>query len=227
MLIKRILIPIVFLFASLVSTVQASSPMTLGVVLYDEFELLDVAGPLQMFGNVPKDKLRVVMLAEREGAVQSTQGISLLATHSLENAPKLDLMLVPGGVGARQEINNQNLLTWIEKHAATTDIVMSVCTGAAFLAKTGVLDNRRATSNKLEFKWVQDLSDQVDWVYQARWVDDGKVVTSSGVSAGMDMSLAVIERVFGADVSEYIALISEYSWSRDPTVDPFAVTAFT
>jgi transcriptional regulator GlxA family with amidase domain len=131
-------------------------------------------------------------------------------------------MLVPGGIGTRCEVNNGSMLEWLRRRAAEAEIVTSVCTGAALLARAGLLDGRRATSNKLAFKWVTEQGPAVKWIKQARWVVDGKFATSSGVSAGIDMTLAVIARIVGAEAAERIAIRMEYDWHRDPSWDPFA-----
>ena len=98
---------------------------------------------------------------------------------------------------------------------------MSVCTGSAILAKAGVLDGRKATSNKQFFEFARIQSDKVTWVEEARWVEDGPVATSSGVSAGTDMALGIIARLYGAERAQQIANLTEYEWQTDPTRDPF------
>jgi transcriptional regulator GlxA family with amidase domain len=132
------------------------------------------------------------------------------------------LILVPGGIGTRREIKNAPLLEWLRQRAAEAEIVTSVCTGAALLAHAGLLDGRRATTNKLAFKWVTEQGPAVDWVKQARWVEDGKFATSSGVAAGIDMTLALIARLSSAERAELIATRMEYEWHREPSWDPFA-----
>lgn len=194
---------------------------TLGVVLFPEFELLDVFGPTEMFGNL-HGVVTVTMVAQHSGPVASAQGPSVLAAHGFEACPHLDWILVPGGFGTRTEVDNPVLLDWLARRARVAEIVMTVCTGTALLARTGVLDGRRATTNKMAFGWVAEQGPRVDWVKQARWVEDGKFATSSGVSAGMDMALAVIARVFGTELSERLAIATEYEWHRDASWDPFA-----
>ncbi|MCH7958753.1 MAG: DJ-1/PfpI family protein [Candidatus Hydrogenedentes bacterium] len=198
-----------------------SKKKTLGVVLYPGFELLDVYGPVEMFGNLP-ELIDVIMVAERAGAVRSAQGPQVVAEVDFDSSPSLDLILVPGGIGSREEVNNEVLLTWLTERAADAEIVASVCTGSAILAKAGLLDGRRATSNKQAFKWVVKQGPKVQWVKQARWVDDGDRVTSSGVTAGMDMTLAIIERLFGTKTAEALAKGTEYEWHRDASWDPFS-----
>jgi putative intracellular protease/amidase len=110
-----------------------------------------------------------------------------MADYSLADCPRIDVMLVPGGIGTRREVQTALLLDWLRQRAAQAEIVSSVCTGAALLARAGLLDGRRATSNKLSFKWVTEQGPAVEWILrQARWVEDGKFATSSGVSAGID-----------------------------------------
>ena len=194
---------------------------TLGVVLYPGFELLDVYGPVEMFGNLGK-RMKVVMVAEEAGEVASTQGPKVVADYSFEDAPPLDLLLVPGGFGTLRELQNETFLSWLRERSAQAEIVTSVCSGSALLAKACLLDGRRATSNKQYFGLAEQQGPDVEWVKEARWVDDGDRVTSSGVSAGIDMALAVISRLYGEAVAENLANQTEYQWHRDADVDPFA-----
>ncbi len=200
---------------------EKKGPRTLGIVLYPRFELLDVYGPAEMFGNLI-GKVRIVMVAEKAGPVASTQGPKVQADYSFEDCPPLDLIMVPGGFGTMSELKNEALLSWLKTRAEQAEIVMSVCSGSALLAKAGLLDGRRATSNKRYFKFAQDQGPNVEWIYRARWVDDGNRVTSSGVSAGIDMALHVIERLYGTKIAEDMADATEYQWHRDADNDPFA-----
>jgi transcriptional regulator GlxA family with amidase domain len=196
---------------------------TFGVVLFEGFELLDVFGPAEAFGMLAYGgKWRVLTVAQQAGAVASAQGPKAIADFSFEDCPHIDIMVIPGGVGTRREITNQPLLGAIIDRAGQAEIVTSVCTGASLLAKSGLLDGRRATTNKFSFKWVTEQGPRVNWVKQARWVDDGKFSTSSGVSAGIDMTLSIIARVAGNETAETIAIRMEYEWHRDAAWDPFA-----
>jgi transcriptional regulator GlxA family with amidase domain len=194
---------------------------TLGAVLYDQFELLDLYGPLEMFGSLGPE-LRIVTVAEKKGPVASTPGVETVARHAFSDCPPLDLILLPGGIGTLPQLGNAALLGFLRERAARAEITMSVCSGSALLAKAGLLDGRRATSNKMFFQVARSQSDEVDWVTQARWVEDGPFATSSGVSAGTDMALAVIARLYGRERAEKIAIQTEYSWHRDADRDPFA-----
>jgi transcriptional regulator GlxA family with amidase domain len=193
----------------------------LGVVLFPVFELLDVFGPLEMFGALP-EQVEITVIAARPGPVGSFQGPEVVATHGFTDCPPLDLLLVPGGFGTREQIANAALLDFVRAQAARAEVTMSVCSGSALLAAAGVLDGRRATSNKMFFRELVASGPRVQWVAEARWVEDGPFFTSSGVSAGIDMALAVIAKLFGAKTSEDIALATEYEWHRDAAWDPFA-----
>ena len=194
---------------------------TLGIVLYPRFELLDVYGPAEMFGNLGT-RLKIVMVAEKAGPVASAQGPQVVADYGFDDCPDLDLLMVPGGFGTLPQLKNEVLLDWLRARAAKAELVMSVCSGSALLAKAGLLDGYRATSNKKWFQTAVGQGPKVDWVKEARWVEDRDRVTSSGVSAGMDMALAVIARLYGTEVAEKIAEGTEYQWHRDATNDPFA-----
>ena len=197
------------------------SKRTIGVVLFEGFELLDVFGPLEMFG-LAADHFEIRLIAERGGVVASRQGPKSVCDDSFQSAPAIDVLLVPGGIGTRREVNNPVLLNWLKERSQQAELVASVCTGSALLAKAGVLDGLRATSNKLAFAWASSQSEKVQWQKQARWVEDGKVFSSSGVSAGIDMALAVIAKLVSQQAAEEAANFAEYSWQRDADWDPFA-----
>jgi transcriptional regulator GlxA family with amidase domain len=200
---------------------ESQKTRTLGIVLYPQFEMLDVCGPAEMFGSV-KPRLKVIMVAEAAGPIASTQGPKLSADYSFDNCPALDLVLVPGGMGTLKQLGNKRLLDWLRERSTKAEIVMSVCSGSALLAKAGLLDGRRATSNKQYFQFAVAQGPNVKWVKEARWVDDGDRITSSGVSAGIDMALHVVARLYGEQVAQKLADGTEYQWHRDPNQDPFA-----
>ncbi|QBF33265.1 DJ-1/PfpI family protein [Thalassococcus sp. S3] len=193
----------------------------LGALIFPGFELLDLFGPLEMFGLLP-DHYRLHLVAETPGAVASAQGPQAVATVGLAERDSFDLLLVPGGRGTRALVKDKGMLDRIARSCAACDHVLSVCTGSAVLAKAGVLDGRRATTNKAAFEQMMTHGPEVDWVREARWVEDGKFFTASGVSAGMDMALAVIAKLDGMEAAEQVAIWAEYEWHRDADWDPFA-----
>jgi len=193
---------------------------TLGAIVFDGFELLDLYGPLEMFGCLAPD-LRIETVSETRGPVRSGPGPETVAQHAFADAPDFDLILQPGGAGVFAALESEAHLDFLRRAAATAELTLSVCNGSALLAKAGVLDGKRATSNKIFFDHAEAQSDAVTWVPEARWVEDGNVITSSGVSAGTDMALAVIERLFGRERAELIAIVTEYEWQQDASKDPF------
>ena len=148
-----------------------------------------------------------------------------MADFDYADAPALDYLLVPGGIGVTPLVSDPATLNWLRAQAKNTSLAMSVCNGASLLAAAGLLDGRAATTNKMAFKASIAPGPKVRWVASARWVDNGNVVTSSGVSAGMDMTVAVIARLYGQPLSDWVAQITEYEPHRDPAWDPFAVKA--
>jgi putative intracellular protease/amidase len=195
--------------------------MKLGTIFYHDFELLDAYGPLEMFGALG-DKIELVTIAQEAGPVSSSAGPKTVADYGFDDAPELDLILIPGGIGTIPELKNETLLNFLQLRCPQSQVTMSVCTGSALLAKAGLLDGLAATSNKMFFELARSQGGEVDWRESARWVDAGQYVTSSGVSAGTDMALAVIERLFGAELAEQVMNYTEYQWHRQADDDPFA-----
>ncbi|MGI9316065.1 MAG: DJ-1/PfpI family protein [bacterium] len=198
--------------------------LNVGVVLFDKFELLDVFGPLEMLGMYP-EKFKLHMLGQHQGTAMSAQGPRVALDRSFDHTAQYQILLVPGGAGTRSEVSNPVLLDWLSSQAEHADYVTSVCTGSALLAAAGLLENRSATTNKNAFNWVAGYGENVNWVKQARWVVDGNYYTSSGVSAGIDMSLDLIENILDRARAEQAAHWAEYRWNRDSVDDPFAALA--
>lgn len=194
---------------------------TLGILVFSGFELLDAFGPLEMWGNL-RNQVKVVTVAREKGEVPSNQGPKAVAQFGFSDCPPLDLLLVPGGFGVKAVIEDQDALEWVRARSAKAEITMSVCNGASILAAAGLLDGRAATTNKAYWDSSIAPGPKVKWVRHARWVDDGNMVTSSGVSAGIDMTLHVVERLFGKAKAERLAAETEYEWHRDPSWDPFS-----
>ena len=169
---------------------------TLAAVLFPDFEMLDLYGPLEMFSFF-RDDFEIRTVALETGAVKASGGPSTMAQDTMEDGRQYDILLVPGGRGTRNVGGATTFLSWLKSQSEGAEYTTSVCTGSLLLAKAGILNGRRATTNKLAFDWVADQTSGVDWQRSARWVRDGSVYTSSGVSAGMDMALAVIEDWIG------------------------------
>lgn len=193
----------------------------IGALVFPGFELLDLFGPMEMFGAL-ESKFELNLVAETVGLVSSHQRLLVHADKSIRESASYDVLFVPGGAGTRREVNNSALLSWITEASVNAEYTLSVCTGSALLAKAGILDGRRATTNKAAFSWVESMGPNVLWQRKARWVEDGALITSSGVSAGMDMALGAISIMHGVDAAEGVAKYCEYCWQKDRTEDPFA-----
>lgn len=192
-----------------------------GALLFPGFELLDLFGPLEMLGLLNND-FDLKLIAETAGPVTSNQQVQAFADSTIKESDTIDVLLIPGGMGTRREVTNPAILDWIRKASESAEYVLSVCTGSLLLAGAGVLDGRRATTNKAAFTEIAAQRPEVKWIAQARWVEDEKFITSSGVSAGMDMTLQAIALMHGKETAELVAGWSEYDWHEDKTWDPFA-----
>ncbi len=197
---------------------------TLAALVFPGFETLDYFGPIEMLGS-PAQGVQIITVAQGREAVPSVHGQRIEVDKTISDKNDYDLLFIPGGDSALEAAKDEKLMQWLREASANAERVMAVCTGTVLLGMTGVLDGRKATTNKLDFTKTVPLAPNVDWIKQARWVEDGKFFTSSGVSAGMDMSLAVIADLYGMDVADQIALGCEYEWHKDSTRDPFAKSA--
>ncbi len=185
-----------------------SNKRSIGVLLFEGFELLDVLGPLEMYG-MAADHFDIRLVCEPGGVIASRQGPKNITDCSFRDALGFELLLVPGGPGTRQEVGNQLLLDWLRDQSQRATLVTSVCTGSALLAKAAVLDGVRATTNKMAFDWVTSQSSLVQWEKQAGWVEDGKFFSSTRVSAGIDMSLAVIPQWVSPELADQVATFAK------------------
>lgn len=194
--------------------------MEIAFIMFNDYETLDVFGPAEIFGRLV-DKYKLTFYSLDGGVITNRHGVPIMTQKiaAIKNPP--NIVLVPGGKGTRKEVNNTKLLTAIKELSLASDYVLSVCTGSALLAKSGVLEGKQATSNKRAFSWASSQSDKVDWDKKARWKVDGKYYTSSGVSAGMDMTLGFIADRHGIDFARKVAKEIEYNWIEDKDNDSF------
>lgn len=192
----------------------------LSVLLFDDFETLDVFGPVEIFGRL-KDQYQVRFYSQNGGLINNSHGVSTMTGKLVDIIEGTDIFLIPGGYGTRAEVLNNSLIKMITEISEESSYVLTVCTGTALLAKTGLLDGRNATTNKRAFDRVAGISTKVNWIRKARWVVDGKYYTSSGVSAGMDMSLGFLKDQHGEDFAKEVASQIEYRWISDKDQDDF------
>ena len=196
-------------------------PWSVGMLVFDGVAALDVAGPLEVLSRArlepgvesrhspEKALFDVFTVARTTGPVTATGGLVLLPRCSFADAPRIDLLLVPGGFGTRPLLQDATTIDWIRATAAAARLTASVCTGALLLARAGLLDGRRATTHWGSFGLLSSLARGVTIDREARFVDD-VVLTSAGVATGMDLAFHVVERIFGREVADETARYIEY-----------------
>lgn len=192
----------------------------ISVILFDRFEILDAFGPAEMFASMP-DRMRVECYSEEGGTVRSTQNVKV-ATKPFSEIPAGTTVLIPGGIGARSLVPDVAFIEQLKTISEHAEYVLTVCTGSLLLAKTGLLDGKTATTNKMAFAMVESTVPAVHWQKKARWVVDGRFYTSSGVSAGMDMAIGFIADQYSSESAEKVLKYTEYVWNEDREEDPFA-----
>ena len=187
-------------------------------LLFDQFESLDLFGPVEIFGGALAASMNYVSM--EGGLIRSAQGAQI-HTQKAELLPEGSVLLIPGGMGTRPLSKDGAFLARLKELAGSAEYVLTVCTGSALLAAAGILQGVKATSNKFAFEWVKSTGG-AEWVGRARWVRDGKYYTSSGVSAGIDMALGFVADHYGREAAEENARKAEYLWNADAEEDPFA-----
>ena len=193
--------------------------MDINVLLFPDFETLDTFGAVEILGQVEEYRLRYFSV--NGGVILSKQGTKII-TEKLKDDDFSGILLIPGGQGTRPLINDNTFIKKLTNIVTKSRYCLTICTGSALLAKTNLLNDRKATSNKRAFEWVKSVNPNVEWVNSARWVADGKFYTSSGISAGIDMALGFVADKIGLEKAIEIAQSIEYIWNSDKNNDLFA-----
>lgn len=220
---------------------QTIPPLSYGVLLYPQFEVLDIAGPIEAlntlarmpdqdgisFGGMTFCYIAKTMEAVTPGPSPPDKFASkqlYIPHYTFANAPQLDVLLVPGGLGSVPWHDLLEAVDFISGRYRSLQYLISVCTGAGLLAKAGVLDGRRATTNKAAWDDITALGPKTHWIAEARWVEAGNVWTTSGVSAGTDGMIAMLSKIFHnhSDIMNQVVTSMEYSRVTDPDNDPYA-----
>ena len=195
-----------------------------GILIFPTVEVLDFCGPFEVFSVVRLDETRrredtspfeVLLTAEEPGTIVATGGLKVTPDCSIANCPPLDVLVVPGGWGTRTEIDNAQLLGWIGERGRRVETLASVCTGAMLLGRAGLLDGRRATTHWRSLDWMRESFPKVSVEDALHVVEDGHVLTSAGISAGIDMALRVVTRYFGESIGRATARHMEYPFPDD------------
>lgn len=187
-----------------------------GILIYDDVEILDFCGPFEVFSiaesSTSNTLFNVYAVSETGNSILTRNGLEVVPKYSILNCPKPDILIIPGGQGSRTEMNNSAILNWIKECEKRAELILSVCTGALILAKCGLLDGAQATTHHLAYDLLQELEPNSKVIRGKRFVDNGKIITSAGVSAGIDMSLYVVSKLYDDEIVNRVKEIMEYSW---------------
>lgn len=196
---------------------------TAGIIVYDGAEALDFAGPFEVMSVVRHDEaplvtdpcaVRILLVAETAAPVTAMGGMKLIPDSDFASCPPLDVLIIPGGPGERKEHDNPAMLDFIRTRSREAKITASVCTGAFLLGKAGLLDGRRATTHFMSIGRMREMFPAVEVVENARYVDEGEIITSAGISAGIDMTLHILKRLLGEDAARTAARVMEYGYKE-------------
>lgn len=204
---------------------QPNRRYTVGIYLFDEVEVLDFAGPFEVFAvtdELSEYKYFEVCTISVDGQqVKARNGLKVQPDYSFENHPPLDILVIPGGMGTRAAIKDERHLNWITQVQPHTQITMSVCTGSLLLGKLGLLDNLPATTHHTVFDLFRKISPKTEVITNQRFVDNGHIMTAGGISAGIDLSLHVVEKLYGKETVIKTIKEMEYGdlWKEEALVD--------
>lgn len=184
------------------------------IVIFDEVEVLDFCGPFEVFavtgGRQNETPFQVVTVAEEMKPITARGGLSINPAHDFAGCPQVDILLVPGGMGTRREINNPRMIQWLTERTRKAELVLSVCSGALILAKAGLLEGMTATTHHGALEELRNISSSIAIDCSQRFIDNGRVIVAAGISAGIDMSLHVVARLLGGEQAQETARYMEY-----------------
>jgi transcriptional regulator GlxA family with amidase domain len=203
---------------------QNQLPLTVGILIFDQVEVLDVAGPFEVFSitrlneerrqEESSSPFRILLVSEKLCPVLAIGGLRFTPDVTIDNCPELDLLIVPGGWGTRTEVKNVNLLKWIANRASKNMLTASVCTGSSLLGKAGLLDGREATTHWRAFDFLSQSAPNAYIREDVRFTLSDPIFTSAGISAGIDMALLIVSHFFGSKIGQATAHQMEYPYPR-------------
>jgi transcriptional regulator GlxA family with amidase domain len=194
-----------------------NDPSRVAVFVFDDVEVLDFAGPFEVFGvtgwRTPPQPFDVFLVAADDRHVTARNGLEVIARHTLADCPPIDILVIPGGWGSRTQLARDDVISWVQSTAASAQLTASVCSGALILAQAGLLRDGPATTHHGAYDELRALDPSINVIEGVKMVDRGAVVTSGGISAGIDMSLGVVARLLGSAIAHETADYMEYDWT--------------
>ena len=195
----------------------------LAILIFEDVEVLDFAGPFEVFAVTSElnnyEPFNVFLVAESQRTYKAVNGLQLVPDYEISNCPNPDILVVPGGVGTRTQMNNQKLITWIQQVSDRAELVMSVCTGARLLAKAGLLDGLEITTHHEAYDELRQLVPTAIVNERKRFVDHGTIITAGGISAGIDSSLYVVDKLLGREIARKTPIYMEYDWQLETVIN--------
>lgn len=190
-----------------------------GILIFDDVEILDFCGPYEVFSvtqEINDDNLfNVFTVAEKSLPILTRNGLSVNPKYAISEAPHPDILLIPGGRGARKEMYNSIILDWIKDCSSEAELLLSVCTGSLLLAKLGLLDGLKSTTHHTIIDLLKQVAPKTYVDQKKRFIDNGTIIVSAGISAGIDMSLYVVSRLLGKEYADRTAKYMEYNWNPE------------
>ena len=195
-----------------------------GIYIYNEIEVLDFAGPFEVFSTASRvqdrmdpdmpDLFDVFTISDNMNPIFARGGLQIVPKYSISGHPKINLLIIPGGI-VSEELKKEHLISWIKESSNGADITSSVCTGAFLLAKAGLLRSKAATTHWEDIPDLVSMFPDIEIKKDVRWVDEGNIVTSAGISAGIDMCLYLVSRVVSSDLAVRTAKQMEFDWTQN------------
>ncbi len=190
-----------------------------GILIYDNVEVMDFTGPYEVFSVTrtldqpdysDPSPFELLLVAERPHKIRTMGGMRVIPDHSFEDCPLLDILIVPGGLGERTEHSNPIIHHFLKSQAKKVSTLASVCTGVFFLAAAGLLSGKKATTHYLSLDRLEKRFPDIEVIRDKRYVEDWNVITSAGISAGIDMSLHIVSKHLGEEAAKLAAKEMEY-----------------
>ena len=193
--------------------------MNIGIYIYDQAEVLDFSGPYEVFSTASHfceniEPFITFLISETGGTVIARAGYKVISDYGFHDHPKIDVLIVVGGIH-KDEMNKPHVINWISKQAKKSTIVASVCTGAFLLAQAKVIQSQKVTTHWQAISDLRRMFPMLEVIEGVRWVDEDHLLTSGGISAGIDMSLHLVSKIYGDALAEKTARQMEFSWTKN------------